>query len=403
MENNKSSDMFSFEETKEYEDNKLSKQFTTTNSSSRNIVNDSEYIDFLTPNTPVQSSLLNTTENMSRATHTGKNDQSNSNLLIFDENELEENFTRSTYKSHDIYPDLLTSSSSAPKVLDESTEKLNISLDVKEELDDSTDEDSTEGFTETEEYKAPTTMYYFRASWRDPTAVITKEKPLKVLSNQDEFILRLRGREESLVIEKKKGHPGSMNEVSTTNLSYKTSLREYDAYGVLGIIALQSQSKEVESYLVLISAVSLVGKITGIPIYKITQVEFIPFNPNVEFLKSNAKKPPYESLKRFCESGLFYFSLDYDLTHSQQRLHTKRERFETINACRAADRRFFWNRYLARYFIRKKLDHYISIVIRGNVSIAENQYINSKSTCDLIIISRIGCLRAGTRYGARGK
>src|SRR5690606_30944474 len=141
-------------------------------------------------------------------------------------------------------------------------------------------------------------------------------------------------------------------------------------------------SKEAESYLIVITSVSLVGKITEIPIYKITQVEFIPFNPNIEFLRSNNRKQPYDSLKRFCESGLFYFSLDYDLTHTQQRLHTKRERFENMTACRAADRRFFWNRYLARYFIRKKLDHYVSVVIRGYVSIAENQYINSQATCD---------------------
>lgn len=249
-------------------------------------------------------------------------------------------------------------------------------------------------------------LYLIRSPWRDYRHSLSPtNKPLYVFTTPTHIVLNLKERpgEVALSIERKKGHPGSMNELPLTNFADQRVLKRYNAYGVLGTIALQNQDTgDIESFLILVVGVELVGRITEVPMYKITQVHFVSFSPANEINYGDAKKTPYDELKRFCENGSFYFSLDYDLTHSQQRIHTKREQLKGLQTCKAADRRFFWNRYLARYFIRKQLDDYLVIVIRGIVSVSERQYVHKNKQVDIYLISRIGCLRAGTRYNARG-
>lgn len=250
-------------------------------------------------------------------------------------------------------------------------------------------------------------LYHYRCPWRNPTHFLSPtNKPLYVFSTPTHIVINIKERpgEVALGIEKKKGHPGTMNEVPLTTFADQKVIKRYNAYGVLGTIALQNQeTNETESFLILVVGIDYVGKITDVPVYKISQVHFVSFNTVNEINYAEAKKTPYDELKRFCENGSFYFSLDYDLTHTQQRIHSKRDQLKDLQMCKAADRRFFWNRYLARYFIRKKLDDYLVMVIRGIVCIAEKQYISSNNQVDIYLISRIGCLRAGTRYNARGR
>jgi hypothetical protein len=70
---------------------------------------------------------------------------------------------------------------------------------------------------------------------------------------------------------------------------------------------------------------------------------------------------------------------------------------------KAADRRFWWNRYLARHFTKNKLHDFITVIIRGHIGISMDQYLpETRRRLDYILISRLSCLRAGTRYNARG-
>jgi len=56
-----------------------------------------------------------------------------------------------------------------------------------------------------------------------------------------------------------------------------------------------------------------------------------------------------------------------------------------------------------RHFIRHRLDDYITVVIRGYVGVSSDVYQpETRRKLDLIVISRLSCMRAGTRYNARG-
>jgi hypothetical protein len=237
---------------------------------------------------------------------------------------------------------------------------------------------------------------------RNPKAVFSAtRKPLEVVSTPKHFILRLRDSPTKILqIERKNSHPGQYTELETPpNVTSKIAV--YNAYGVLGIVVLQSENGDAESYLMLITGVEVVGTIQQIPIYRIVQTTLVTFHPRNEYFYSQMPKPPYSTMKAFIESGLFYFSLDYHLTHTQQRLAHMDTSLEPMH--RLADRRFFWNRFLARSFINKRLDDYVTVVIRGNVAIAENQHLpESRQECELAVISRLSCMRAGTRYNARG-
>lgn len=237
---------------------------------------------------------------------------------------------------------------------------------------------------------------------RDPRAVFSAtRKPLEVISTPKAFILRLRDSPSRILqIERKNSHPGQFVELETPpNVTSKIAV--YNAYGILGVVVLQSENGEAESYLMLITGVEVVGTIQQIPVYRIVQTSLVTFHPRNEYFYSQMPKPPSTMMKDFIESGLFYFSLDYHLTHTQQRLSDMDLDSEPMH--RLADRRFFWNRFLARSFINKRLDDFVTVVIRGNVTIAEGQHLpESRKECELAIISRLSCMRAGTRYNARG-
>jgi len=237
---------------------------------------------------------------------------------------------------------------------------------------------------------------------RDPKAVFSAtRKPLEVVSTPKAFILRLRDSPSKILqIERKNSHPGQYMELETPpNVTSKIAV--YNAYGILGIVVLQSENGEAESYLMLITGVEVVGTIQQIPVYRIVQTALVTFHPRNEYFYSQMPKPPFSMMKDFIESGLFYFSLDYHLTHTQQRLAALDTESEPMH--RLADRRFFWNRFLARSFVNKRLDDFVTVVIRGNVAIAEGQHLpESRKECELAIISRLSCMRAGTRYNARG-
>jgi len=237
---------------------------------------------------------------------------------------------------------------------------------------------------------------------RDPKAVFSAtRKPLEVVSTPKSFVIRLRDSPAKILqIERKNSHPGQFVELETQP-SITSKIAVYNAYGILGIVVLQSETGEAESYLMLITGVEVVGTIQQIPVYRIVQTVLVTFHPRNEYFYSQMPKPPYSTMKDFIESGLFYFSVDYHLTHTQQRLAHVDTAQDPMH--RIADRRFFWNRFLARSFINKRLDEYVTVVIRGNVTIAEGQHLpESRQECELAIISRLSCMRAGTRYNARG-
>lgn len=160
-----------------------------------------------------------------------------------------------------------------------------------------------------------------------------------------------------------------------------------DAYGCLGILQIGQGASSV-SFLVTITGCIIVGKINDSEVFRITQTSFISLrnHPQDEDLISNIRK--------LLNSGTFYFSKNnsFDLT-----LCAQRQQKGTI-----ADNRFFWNRILHTLFIRFDVDtnFWLLKMVCGYVEI-RTIYVRHQQA-RVMIISRLSCERAGTRFNVRG-
>ena len=100
----------------------------------------------------------------------------------------------------------------------------------------------------------------------------------------------------------------------------------------------------------------------------------------------------------------FYFSYEYDLTHTIQRRHHLSQTKPNISSVplhERADERFMWNAHLLRdIVVLPELRRFIVPVIQGFVSVKKCS-INGKC-CLLSVISRRSIERAGVRYYTRG-
>ncbi|XKL60981.1 hypothetical protein PGB90_008038 [Kerria lacca] len=164
-----------------------------------------------------------------------------------------------------------------------------------------------------------------------------------------------------------------------------------DAYGCLGILQLNLGDSTVLFLLTVTGCVS-VGKINDNEIFRITQTSFIS-------LRNHSQDEEFISdIKKLLNSGTFYFtkssggSTSFDLTLCSQR--------QRKNA--PTDNRFFWNRMLHIYFIRFEIDTnmWLMKMMCGSVEI-RTVYIRHKQA-KAVIISRLSCERAGTRFNVRG-
>ncbi|TMW61951.1 hypothetical protein Poli38472_009444 [Pythium oligandrum] len=94
-----------------------------------------------------------------------------------------------------------------------------------------------------------------------------------------------------------------------------------------------------------------------------------------------------------------HFSVDYDLTHTLQRISTFDAKSGSI--AERADRRFFWNYDVCNAFIEKKLFDWITPMMQAYVEATDDITVNS-STFKILYISRRSCRRQGTRFTLRG-
>jgi hypothetical protein len=106
-------------------------------------------------------------------------------------------------------------------------------------------------------------------------------------------------------------------------------------------------------------------------------------------------------LDSFLDSSNFFFSYEYDLTHSAER----RSRFlaPELNVAlwQRSDARFFWNRHLLEDIIALSLHHWILPLMDGFVTILPETSINDVKFT-YVLISRRSCFRTGARYHMRG-
>ncbi|KAF9427893.1 hypothetical protein BGZ94_003918 [Podila epigama] len=161
-------------------------------------------------------------------------------------------------------------------------------------------------------------------------------------------------------------------------------------------------------YMIVITDRIKVGRIGEHDIFMIKDYKIISFarnNLSLSERQINDETAYIALLHSHLQSGQFYFSYGYDITHSQQRLsdmwQDKRPLWER------ADERFFWNQRIQSKLIDHTIAHrdqnlsnFILPVMNGFVEFAATEI--NKRMFTFALLSRRSRHRAGTRYFSRG-
>ena len=134
--------------------------------------------------------------------------------------------------------------------------------------------------------------------------------------------------------------------------------------GIVGFIRLIAGK-----YLVVIRRSEEIGKVNGSPINKVLEASLLPLSNNLERLSEELQRREYQytnNFSKFLESFEFYFSHHYPLTHSLQRAHLLKKKYQVDSlSWRHADSRFFWNRNLVKDFFDSKFSSWIVPLVDG--------------------------------------
>ncbi|XP_047509184.1 synaptojanin-1 [Pieris napi] len=208
--------------------------------------------------------------------------------------------------------------------------------------------------------------------------------------NPYSIILQHRNKDTALLFESQAVVSLSSQETDTLRKQYH---KIADAYGCLGVLQLNS-GETCMLYLVLVTGCSSVGKVGDTEVFKITQSQFLPL-----FHQTQGDDKVGE-VRKLLNSGTFYFSWNsgknndnlFDLTVCAQRK----------GKGATSDNRFFWNRTLFIHLIRYGIDcdDWLTRAMCGSVEI-RTIYVGHR-LARAVLISRLSCERAGTRFNVRG-
>eukprot|EP01006_Ploeotia_vitrea_P035237 TRINITY_DN65849_c1_g1_i1.p1 TRINITY_DN65849_c1_g1~~TRINITY_DN65849_c1_g1_i1.p1 ORF type:complete len:619 (+),score=344.64 TRINITY_DN65849_c1_g1_i1:163-2019(+) len=175
-------------------------------------------------------------------------------------------------------------------------------------------------------------------------------------------------------------------------------------HGIVGTIRLLRGR-----YLIVITASERVAEIDGCVVRRVADTLILPFSagkPTAE-LKKRGELGDEERYLALLHATLahytFYFSADYDLTHTAQRIAEMRSRNSGGKhepAWKRADERFFWNRFLVQDLIDGNLHRWVLPIMSGYVFQRETSM--NGHTINFVLISRRSCLRTGRRFTRRG-
>ena len=202
------------------------------------------------------------------------------------------------------------------------------------------------------------------------------------------LILEQRNRKETVLFESQAVAVLSAEETDTLKGKYTKLL---DAHGCLGVLQLNAGENTL-LYLVLVTGCFSVGKVGESEVFRITQTHFVPLH----YTQGNEDR--VSEVRKVLNSGTFYFSWSaghqepLDITLSAQR------------RCKSTitDNRFFWNRMLHIHLLRFGVDtnHWLLKAMCGSVEI-RTVYVGHRQA-RAVLVSRLSCERAGTRFNVRG-
>ncbi|XP_015111284.1 synaptojanin-1 [Diachasma alloeum] len=202
------------------------------------------------------------------------------------------------------------------------------------------------------------------------------------------LILEHRNRKDTVLFESQAVAVLSAQETESLKVQYTKLL---DAYGCLGVLQLNAGENTL-LYLVVVTGCFSVGKIGESEIFRITQTQFVPLH----YTQGNEDR--VSEVRKVLNSGTFYFSWSagqqeaLDITLSVQRRYKS-----TIT-----DNRFFWNRMLHIHLLRFGVNttEWLLKAMCGSVEI-RTVYVGHRQA-RAVVVSRLSCERAGTRFNVRG-
>lgn len=198
-------------------------------------------------------------------------------------------------------------------------------------------------------------------------------------------------------------------------------IRDTDCY-----IHLDYDEPKKDVFVAVITEVSRVGTVQEKTIFRIQTVHFVSLTTDKfdNLLSSgfamNSNDPPDDVVRHPCQhlqkifsTGSFYFSRDFDLTNSLQKRSTDAGAVGEVSMFEVADSHFWWNRHMLKDFltIREKelsieeragLDRSGVFVLAMQGFVGIQDFRLDSTSAKMIIISRLSCKRAGTRYNSRG-
>ncbi|GJE87726.1 SacI homology domain-containing protein [Phanerochaete sordida] len=175
-------------------------------------------------------------------------------------------------------------------------------------------------------------------------------------------------------------------------------------YGILGMVTLV-----MSEYIIIITGRELRGRFMGHNIYRATDYDILPLNPDVSVQNPpNAVESHLLALVRsHLYGGSFLYSYGWDLTRRLQAQWQTLKDDAGKALWEVADDRFFWNKFLQSRLIDvtysngdQNLSPYILPVIYGTFDIRPAR-VNGHHI-RLCLMSRRSRYRAGTRYFRRG-
>jgi len=242
-------------------------------------------------------------------------------------------------------------------------------------------------------------------------SIVQKESCLIVTANPDKDANNFDSDQDYSVIIR--GNQDKLTHDVSVDLSGNVGLLdgnvyEKPIYSILGVLPIISTC-----YLVVVIDRSTIGSLLGKhQVYRITQVDLIPLNQrSTKPQQANEEQQYIESMKDFLQSGSFYYSLTYDLSHSLERqdgLRTKKPVPVSDGQLlwQHLDERFIWNNHMIEKFMpfMAQFGNWMPPIIQGYAYINNDCFIDgsSRKKFGFALISRRNKRRAGTRYHTRG-
>lgn len=205
--------------------------------------------------------------------------------------------------------------------------------------------------------------------------------------NPYSILLEQRNKDDSILFESQAVAVLSAQETESVKRQYT---KMCDAYGCLGVIQL-NVGETTLLYLAMVTGCISVGKIKDSEIFRITQTNFISLRNQPQ------DEERISEVRKLLNSGTFYFSWSSTVEALDITLCAQRRSKTNIT-----DNRFFWNRMLHIHLMRFGVNcwHWLLKIMCGSVEI-RTVYVGHRQG-RAVIISRLSCERAGTRFNVRG-